>query len=90
MNIIQKTLFKTNKTREKKQFYIIQVLQDKITHKYTTYNRKGIFPNYGKGWRYDIYSFNDVLLNYYDIINKYTKEGFEEIKISDFIKTRQN
>ena len=38
-----KTLFKNNKKGEIKQFFIIQVLQDKITHKYTTYNSKGIF-----------------------------------------------
>ena len=39
-----KTLFKLNRKGEIKQFILIQILQDRNTHRYTTYNRKGNFP----------------------------------------------
>ena len=84
-----KTLFKLNKKGEIKQFFIIQILQDKKTDKFTTYNRKGNFPNYGKAWRYDVYSFNDALLDFYDTVNKYLKEGYEEYSLSELIKEKK-
>ena len=81
-----KTLFKLNKKGEIKQFFLIQILQDRNTKQYTTYNRKGAFPTYGKAWRYDVYSFNDALLDFYDTINKYSKEGYEELTLAELNK----
>ena len=78
-----KTLFKMGKNGEIKQFFIIQILQDKKTQQYTTYNRKGTFPNYGKGWRFDVFSFNDALLDWYETINKCKKEGYEEKTLAE-------
>ena len=78
-----KTLFKLDKKGEIKQFFIIQILQDKKTLKYTTYNRKGNFPSYGKGWRFDVFSFNDALLDWYDTINKCIKDGYVEKTLSE-------
>ena len=78
-----KTLFKMGKNGEIKQFFIIQILQDKKTKNFTTYNRKGVFPNYGKGWRFDVFSFNDALLDWYDTINKCKSEGYEEKSLTE-------
>ena len=78
-----KTLFKMGKNGEIKQFFIIQILQDKKTKNYTTYNRRGVFPNYGKGWRFDVFSFNDALLDWYETINKCIKEGYEEKSLEE-------
>ena len=78
-----KTLFKFDKKGQIKQFFIIQILLDKKKNQYTTYNRKGTFPNYGKGWRYDVESFNDALLDWYDTINICLKEGYEEKSLSE-------
>ena len=78
-----KTLFKMNKNGEIKQFFIIQILQDKNNQSYTTYNRKGSFPSYGKAWRFDVFSFNDALLDWYDTINKCIKEGYEEKTLAE-------
>ena len=87
-----KTLFKFNKNGQIKQFFIIQILQDKKTNQYTTYNRKGVFPSYGKGWRFDVFSFNDALLDWYDTINKCIKEGYEERSLSELTteKSKEN
>ena len=81
-----KTLFKTGKNGEIKQFFIIQILQDKVTKNFTTYNRKGVFPNYGKGWRFDVFSFNDALLDWYDTINKCKDEGYEEKTLEELTR----
>ena len=87
-NYYSKTLFKLNKKGEIKQFFLIQILQDINSHQYTTYNRKGNFPNYGKAWRYDVYSFNDALLDFYETINKYSKEGYEEYALSELVREK--
>ena len=85
-----KTLFKMGKKGEIKQFFIIQILLDKKKQQYITYNRKGNFPNYGKAWRFDVFSFNDALLDWYETINKFIKEGYEEKTLAELTTETKN